>query len=167
MSIHSEMAPENAHRPHRDGNDLGSPGYSVMLESDRHIIGQFPELFDLQSGPSQSAMTFGFQLNGSGGLVLLYRLCEKLQLIALELRTRGIEFKILQIKQKLGTLRMAHRGGNDAIQAEIDRARAVALRTCELCGKPGELRSEHGYLIVLCRGCFPNKIFNSGHSVPL
>jgi hypothetical protein len=53
----------------------------------------------------------------------------------------------------LGTLRVAYRGANDAIEAEIDRAKAEALRACETCGAAGTLRSLDGYLMILCDQC--------------
>jgi hypothetical protein len=81
------------------------------------------------------------------------RLCAKLQPLATEVRTQGGEFVILGVKQKFGTLRVVYRGGNDEIAKEVELAKADALRTCEMCGGPGDLRSERGYLTVLCVAC--------------
>lgn len=117
------------------------------------ILSKCSELFDLESGPLKSAMGFGIRFDGSGWLGLLDRLCDKLQPLALGVRAQGMEFKILGVKRKFGTLRIAYRGGNEAIAEEIERAKSEALRTCELCGEPGELRSHQNYLTILCGSC--------------
>jgi hypothetical protein len=125
----------------------------MIAEQDRLIIAKYPDIFDLASGPSGSAMSLGFQLNGSGWLALLERLFADLQLLAVNVRIQGGEFKVLQVKQKLGTLRVTYTGGNDDIEGRIHQAKTDALRTCEICGGPGEQRSDHGYLIIRCPTC--------------
>jgi hypothetical protein len=122
-------------------------------EQDLSIIKTYPDLFDLDSCPTGSAMHLGLQLNGSGWLGLLDRLCANLQPLTQMVSSEGEEFKILAVKQKLGTLRVAYRGASDAIEAEIERAKAEALRTCETCGGAGTLRSLDGYLTILCDQC--------------
>jgi hypothetical protein len=122
-------------------------------EQDQSIIKRSPDLFDLDSCPTGSAMHLGLQLNGAGWLGILDRLCANLLPLAQKVSSEGGEFKIVQVKQKLGTLRIASRGGNDAIEAEIARAKEEAGRTCETCGGSGDLRSVGSYLMVLCEGC--------------
>jgi hypothetical protein len=122
-------------------------------EQDRSIIRTYPDLFDLDSCPTGSSMHLGLQLNGSGWLGLLERLCGNLQPLAQMVSSEDGEFKILAVKQKFGTLRVAYRGASDAIEVEIERAKAEALRTCETCGGGGTLRSLDGYLTILCDQC--------------
>lgn len=117
------------------------------------ITAKHPDLFDLSDGPRESSMAFGFQLNGPGWLGLLDGLCATLQRLAGDIRGRGGEFKILQVKQKLGALRIYYRGGDDQIEAEIDRAIGQARHICEICGRSGELHSDSGYLIIRCADC--------------
>lgn len=51
-------------------------------------------------------------------------------------------FKIVQIKEKFGGLRVYVRHGNDHIFDLIDAAEKIAYETCELCGGKGEANTE-------------------------
>lgn len=57
-----------------------------------------------------------------------------------------------QIKEKLGTLRFYWWGDlpNLADQV-IDAAEHVSAHVCEVCGAPGALRDDHGWLSTRCR----------------
>jgi hypothetical protein len=92
--------------------------------TDREIIDQHHRLFDLCGDVSKSAMNWGFQC-GPGWFDLLNRLCTRLQTIA----PGG--FAITSIKSKFSTLRLSYRGGNQEVEAEIERAKAEALVTPE------------------------------------
>jgi hypothetical protein len=50
--------------------------------------------------------------------------------------------KILQVKEKFGGLRFYYNGGTSAeyIDGAVCMAEAMASRTCEVCGRPGERR---------------------------
>ena len=52
----------------------------------------------------------------------------------------GWDTELHQVKEKFGGLRFYIGHGNDAIFYRIDEAEAMSLRTCMVCGKPGELR---------------------------
>jgi len=56
---------------------------------------------------------------------------------------------IVQIKEKFGGLRVYADGGTEVHQAYINFAAAMAARTCEICGNPGELR-DGGWMKTLC-----------------
>ena len=62
-------------------------------------------------------------------------------------------YVLLQTKEKFGTLRFytvaLTTEGHDA----VDLAEAESARTCESCGKPGELREDHHWLTTLCDEC--------------
>lgn len=51
-----------------------------------------------------------------------------------------LDVKILQIKEKFGTLRFYIAGGDDYIYGAIHLAESLSARVCEECGKPGQLR---------------------------
>ena len=52
--------------------------------------------------------------------------------------------KIEQVKEKFGGLRFYYRGGSkegaDRLEGAVRMAEAIASRTCEVCGRPGERR---------------------------
>lgn len=56
---------------------------------------------------------------------------------------------IVQIKEKFGGLRVYTNGATETHQAYIDFAAAMASRTCEVCGSPGESRNS-GWIKTLC-----------------
>ncbi len=53
--------------------------------------------------------------------------------------------KILQVKEKFGGLRFYYDGGSEEgakhLSGAVRMAEAMAIRTCEVCGRPGEKRS--------------------------
>lgn len=55
----------------------------------------------------------------------------------------------VQVKEKFGTLRFYHNGGDDVIQACVDMAESMSSVTCEVCGSPGVSRSG-GWIRTLC-----------------
>lgn len=56
---------------------------------------------------------------------------------------------VAQIKEKFGGLRFYYDGGNDIISGMVTMAEAMASKTCETCGKPGQQRSG-GWIKTLC-----------------
>lgn len=54
-----------------------------------------------------------------------------------------------QIKEKFGGLRFYYSGGDDHIYGMVRMAESWASKTCEVCGKPGEIRSG-GWIKTLC-----------------
>jgi hypothetical protein len=63
-------------------------------------------------------------------------------------------FKIVQIKEKFGGLRVYYEGGADPfIDGLISMAEAVCWRTCYFCAKPGKVCSRNYWLCVACPDC--------------
>lgn len=58
----------------------------------------------------------------------------------------------IQIKEKFGGLRFYMSSMTDEIDNLITEAETLSLKTCELCGKPGELR-KGGWVTVKCEEC--------------
>jgi hypothetical protein len=48
--------------------------------------------------------------------------------------------KIRQVKEKFGGLRFYYDGGDDKLYGAVMMAEAMASKTCEVCGRPGERR---------------------------
>jgi hypothetical protein len=55
----------------------------------------------------------------------------------------------VQVKEKFGTLRFYHDGGDEKIHAMVDLAESFSARTCEVCGSPGKVR-DGGWVTVRC-----------------
>jgi hypothetical protein len=88
---------------------------------DHEIIARFPTLFDTDGDFTSTAMDRGFEFEGDGWLGIMDRLCAKLLPIASQ------DFRIVAVKSKFETLRIAYRGGNNAVEAAIEAAKAEAL----------------------------------------
>ena len=68
-------------------------------------------------------------------------LCEDLEPLVAEVeRQTGLTFEVLQVKEKVGGLRVYVNCRNDAISERIGIAADESFRTCEVCGQPGKLR---------------------------
>lgn len=59
-------------------------------------------------------------------------------------------FEILQVKNKLGGLRFYFVGGTKEVRGAVDFAEQLSFRICEVCGAPGELRTDRSWLRTLC-----------------
>ncbi|MBA1317254.1 DUF2384 domain-containing protein [Pseudomonas monteilii] len=62
----------------------------------------------------------------------------------------GVDFKIDQVKEKFGALRIYHRGGDVTIDRIFDVVELVSCFICENCGAPGRLREVAGWSQVKC-----------------
>lgn len=63
--------------------------------------------------------------------------------------TPELTFRLNDIKEKYGTLRLYYDGGNDTIAAIVEEAEFWSGRTCDRCGKPGLLNGQ-GWLQTTC-----------------
>ena len=75
-------------------------------------------------------------------------------LTALASAARAKGFHVVQVKEKMGTLRIYVTGDVPAGADEvIEAARARSEVTCEWCGRPGQLRWEDGWARTVCTLC--------------
>ena len=56
-------------------------------------------------------------------------------------RKGDVGFKIVQIKEKFGTLRVYFDDGDDYCKGVVDMTESLCEQTCEFCGSQGELRA--------------------------
>jgi hypothetical protein len=56
----------------------------------------------------------------------------------------------LQIKEKFGGLRFYIDGYSEEAWAVIEIAEGECSKLCELCGGPGEIRTDLGWIVTLC-----------------
>jgi hypothetical protein len=65
-----------------------------------------------------------------------------------------LDIQIMQIKEKLGGLRIYLSSTTDEIDSIIKEAEGKALRTCEICGSPGRFLSTFtGWYVTRCKKC--------------
>ena len=85
----------------------------------------------------------GFFECGNGWFTLIKELIE--DLIAL-----GWDKQICQVKEKFGTICFYINSGGDEIHKRIITAERDSCTICEVTGKPGELRTDIGWIRTLC-----------------
>lgn len=76
-----------------------------------------------------------------------------------DLRALFPEYRVVQVKEKFGTLRFyidtlegATDAQRDAVRARITAAEEASATICEWCGQPGRATSS-GWIRVLCASC--------------
>jgi len=69
--------------------------------------------------------------------------------IGLEKET-GERFEVVQVKEKLGTLRFYVSHHTDTIDERIVEAQKESSRTCEVCGQPGKQPETGGGVRAVC-----------------
>lgn len=62
----------------------------------------------------------------------------------------GWDKEVIQVKEKLGGLRFYINEGTDAIHERIGQAELESMKTCEITGRPGKLRTDIGWYRTLC-----------------
>jgi len=67
------------------------------------------------------------------------------------------DFRLVQIKEKFGELRIYHNGRtgehDHAVEDAIAQATEASVHTCERCGMAGIRMAEHGWWRTLCASC--------------
>ena len=116
----------------------------MRKELEEKLARRWPTWFDLAGTPMMRATARGFEC-GDGWFEVVWRLCSDLEPLVTELeKETGERFEVLQVKEKLGTLRVYASHQTDAIYWRIEAAALEASRTCEACGKPGRQREPDG-----------------------
>jgi len=115
----------------------------------RKLFDDFPQLY---RDRYESSMQRGFEC-GDGWFDLIYKLSQDIEAAA---RDAGLEPcssdwpRCRQVKEKLGGIRFyVFNCSDERISALIDSAYEQSCKTCEYCGKPGELVTDGG-IATLC-----------------
>ncbi len=114
------------------------------------LVERWPHWFKTGGDIRHTAMPRGFE-HDDGWFDILVRLCEDLEpLVAAFEQASGIQFEVLQVKEKFGGLRFyVNCRRNEAVRQRIGIAADESFRTCEVCGQPGTLR-EGVWIKTLC-----------------
>jgi hypothetical protein len=115
-------------------------------ELEQKFYDRWPEWFrGRHEGMRNNLMYFGFD-HDDGWFDLEWRLCEDLEKLV------GADYKLMQVKEKFGTLRWYDDFGTEETRKRIRQAENESAITCELCGKLGRLRG-HSWVRTLCDVC--------------
>jgi Icc-related predicted phosphoesterase len=132
------------------------PKIDVFTPWARRIMQRTPRLFgDAPWDLTQTLVGFGFDC-GPGWFPLIERTLGSLSRIA---RDDGLDqMRIVQVKEKYGTLRIYLSGSNDRANAVVDAAEALSARICDLCG--GAVLAppaRTGWIVTRCATCVAGK----------
>lgn len=128
-------------------------------ELETKLVKRFPGIFaDMYGNPMETCMAFGCECS-DGWFDLLYRLCEDIE--KANPPNTGDElqdFRVLQIKEKFGSLNFYYRGGNDKIRDLVSAAEKESYKICERCGSREDVTTAGpGWILTLCLLCREKK----------
>jgi len=124
------------------------------------MLARFPVLLaHLAERPramSPSIALDGFKRMGPGWRPLLLRLLARLEELRLAMPEpeRGV-VRVVQVKEKLGELRVYVDDGSVAMYEETKTACVESTQICEECGAPGERRALERWLHTTCDAHIP------------
>lgn len=67
--------------------------------------------------------------------------------------TNYTNFKIVQIKEKFGSLRIYTTSSDDYINGVVAMATSMSMCVCEVCGNKGITRTDKSWVRTLCDEC--------------
>jgi hypothetical protein len=122
----------------------------MRKELEQKLVKRFPTWFNVNGDARHSLTPFGFQCD-DGWYKILWRLCVDMEPLVADIeKESGERFEVVQVKEKLGTLRFYVSHHSDAINERIADASKESSRTCEVCGQPGKQRKTGGGLRAVC-----------------
>ncbi len=105
-------------------------------------------------------MAFGFEC-GDGWYGIIFDAFDKIQKHLNKIRNWKLrkEFRVVQVKEKFGGLRIYCNYETEYISDVIDEAVEIAYQTCELCGTTNnvDMRLVNGWYSTLCEKCAKSK----------
>ena len=107
------------------------------------------EKYDFLKPTEDNLMEYGLCCD-DGWLRLLEMTFKSINFIVLR---DNLDFEVIQVKQKLGGLRIYVGNANDDIRKIIEIAEIEAERTCEVCGKPGTTHYFSWLIKTVCDEC--------------
>src|ERR1700730_10742662 len=121
----------------------------MRRELELKLVERWPSWFNVTGNQRETRMADGFA-HGNGWFNIVWKLCEDLEpLVAEAEKATGYPFEVLQVKQKLGGLRVYVNHSTKVIRNRIEAAQLESLRTCEVCGQPGS-RREGDWIPAVC-----------------
>jgi len=118
------------------------------------LILEYPELFGTTFDPRETAICFGFEI-GNGWLQVFKKYLPELSKEILDNELK--DFKIVQVKEKFGSIRIYTQYTTEGVETIINKIEAECETTCEECGSPEGKFRQDGWLRVLCDKCEANR----------
>ena len=126
-------------------------------ENTKLLINKFPELYrDYYKPMTETCMCWGFEC-GNGWFKHILLLSEMLSSYLKQHPELIEEFRVVQVKEKFGTLRYYVHGGDDNIERLIDLFEITSHLYCENCGTTETVKSTDGWVQYLCETCIKAK----------
>lgn len=122
--------------------------------TDIEIIDKYPKVFGTRPFDcSVSAMDDGFRC-GDGWFPMLDELFGKMNDVV---ERKNLSIQVVQVKSKFGDLCVFYEGNYKEINDLISEYYEIASKTCEECGKPGNMWDRGMGSYVVCKDCKNNK----------
>lgn len=115
-----------------------------MIMEPKFIDERYPELF--------SEDYCGLEIN-TGWYTLVDTMCRTIVSYNVFMTKKDPYYepvKIVQIKEKFGSLRVYCDGGDSYIDGMVHMAEEMSTNICELCGKPGKVVITGSWLMTRC-----------------
>jgi len=117
---------------------------------DKQLVKDCPNLYrDRNADMSVTAMCWGFPETGWHDLIRKASVIIEAEIMKLPEEER-IKYRATQVKEKFGTLRFYMSASTPEMDKAIDEAEYASARTCETCGKKGNLMSSSGWVSCVC-----------------
>ena len=124
----------------------------MKQELDDYLCRVYPKLFaDRHKPMTETCMCWGFEV-GDGWFNIINQLCQNIQHhIDWKNKTEEVVPQVVvdQVKEKFGGLRFYYSGGDDYVQGMVRMAEGMSVKTCEVCGSPGETGGS-GWISTMC-----------------
>jgi hypothetical protein len=138
-------------------------------EKEDQLFEEFPTLYEFRSKDDKTTlMGYGFGCD-NGWFKLIQKLSKNLE--SINSMNLGFTVRAVQVKEKFGTLRFYYQTvGDEGLEVEdmefwkhvlrglVTVAENESYRTCEICGKYGELRRDLLWIRTMCEEDYQKKI---------
>lgn len=122
----------------------------MIPQYDDFLCRKYPKIFvNRHQDMQNTCMCWGFECE-DGWRFILDTLCSKIQKYLDDNSLPQVVAS--QVKEKYGTLRFYTEAHDDFVDKLIEDAEDLSARTCELCGKDGELTGNSWYK-TRCNEC--------------
>jgi hypothetical protein len=125
---------------------------------------RYPKIFGLKENSNEPYRLYGLECD-DGWFDLIDTLCKNIQhhidwkiKDLSEDEKEGFQVVATQIKEKFGSLRYYHNGGDDYIEGMISMAESMSSKICETCGEKATVQTK-GWIKNICHACHIKRNF--------
>lgn len=133
-----------------------------MSDKYKQLCEKYQHMFEVRNRPGlkEPIQLFGFEVQ-EGWYFIISMLMGYID-SHLKRNPQLDNFKIIQIKEKFGTLRFYHRGGDEVIHQMVAMVEELSWTTCEFCGSNQNIMRSKPWIKTACKNCVEtsDKIYN-------